>query len=597
MTRPYLRHVPASLLFALTAGTLSAQGGAKAQPCFFSEDFSNGIPAGWDIGPAVERQTGTGTGLGEFVPAWTVGTAAEANANGFFPVPDVPANGLFAMANDDAPPCNCAMADVALTTPVIDLSGRSAVALQCRVFHEGTLGGGDALIEASTDGGAWTTLDTIATRTGTWQDIFTDLSAYAGEPGFRLRFRWSDGGGWASGFAVDNVCLRERHATDLVVVRAFTHDASAGAFQPGDQSLRYSRIPLEQIAPMTVSALVRNFGTSAMSGTVTAEFLLNGGSAHTSPAHALGELAVGRDTLIVIATDWTPGNTGTVEVVFNVAPATTDDDPADNTGSATLRITGEGWDGDYFSMAADEGDPQGQVGGSDPFIAAVRLETLAGSTAHGVTAGITASSTAGSVVRAVLFDANLAVVDTSLRYTLAQADLDSAALGWMLYLPFAHTPVLANGDHFVGFQLLADDVDGPVHIATSGHRPAGADILMAGTTFDVTHLSATPMVRLHLGGYGVGLDEAVASTRQALVFHPVPTAGPLQCTMAVPVAGKAQWRIMDMSGREVRRMELGTLVQGTQQLSLDIGDMLPGAYLIELAIAGTRYGGRVVLIH
>src|SRR5690606_159569 len=85
-TRTILRHA-AALPMLMLAGTLSAQGAAKAQACFFSEDFSNGLPAGWDIGPAVERQTADGTGLGEFVPAWIVGTASEANANGFFPVP------------------------------------------------------------------------------------------------------------------------------------------------------------------------------------------------------------------------------------------------------------------------------------------------------------------------------------------------------------------------------------------------------------------------------------------------------------------------------------------------------------------------------
>lgn len=594
MTRSHLRSASALLLLALTCGTLHAQGGAKAQPCFFAEDFSAGLPAGWDIGPEVERQTGNGLGLGEFVPAWAVGNAAEANANGFFPVPDVPANERFAMANDDAAPCNCAMADVALTTPVIDLSGRTRVALQCRVFNPGTLGAGDATIEASTDGSTWIPLATIDAVSDRWQEVFTDLSAYDGEAFLRLRFRWSDGGAWASGFAVDDVCLRERHATDLAVVRAHTHDASADAFQPGDQRLRYSRIPLEQIAPMTVSAAVRNLGASPMSGTVTAEFLLNGTTAYISAAQDVGTLTVGHDTLIVIVTDWNPDQTGTVEVRLVVAAAGTDGDPTDNTASATLRITGDGWDGDYFSMAADEGDGQGQVGGSEPFIAAVRLETLAGGTAHGITAGITAASTAGSVLRAVLFDANLAVVDTSVRHILTQADLDSAALGQFLYLPFAHTPVLGAGDHFVGIQLLQDEVDGPVHVATSGHRPAGADILMTGTTFDVTHLSATPMVRLHLGGYGVGVPEVGEPAHPYLAFHPVPTTGPLQCNVTIGSPGKGQWRILDMVGREMRRWETGPLPAGARQVDLDIGDMPAGVYVIELTVGPARSWGRVV---
>jgi len=596
MTRTILRHA-AALPMLMLAGTLSAQGAAKAQACFFSEDFSNGLPAGWDIGPAVERQTADGTGLGEFVPAWIVGTASEANANGFFPVPDVPANERFAMANDDAPPCNCDMADVALTTPAIDLSGRANVALQCRVFHEGTLGSGNALIEAGTDGGTWTTLATITPATGRWQDLFLDLSTYDGEADFRLRFRWSDGGNWASGLAVDDVCLRERHTTDLAVVRAFTHDASADAFQLDDQGLRYSRIPLDQIAPMTVSALVRNMGTVAMDGTVTAEFVLNGTSVHTTDPLPLGQLTMGHDTLIAIPTEWTPDQTGQLEVQVHVASTATDDDPTDNTGTATLRITGEGWDGDYFSMAADEGDPQGLVGGHLPFIAAVRLETLPGSTAQGISAAITPGSTVGAVVRAVLFDVNLAVVDTSLRYTLTQSDLDSAAHGWPLYLPLVHAPVLGAGDHFAGFQLLLDGADGPVHVSTSGHRPAGADLLMTGVTFDVTYLSATPMVRMHLGAYGVGIEENMGHAGQALRFHPVPTTGPLQCRVEVPAAGRVQWTVRDMSGRELQRLEGGFVPAGGNDTFLDISHLTSGTYLIELQAGGARYWGRVVVAH
>lgn len=591
---PLLRTgIPCFALF-LSAPMAHAQGGNKAQACFFAEDFEGGIPAGWNIGAAVERQTSAGDSLGEFVPAWTVGNAAQANANGFFPVPDLPVGDRFAMANDDAPPCNCTMADVALTTPQIDLTGRSGLALQCRVFHEMTLGAGPAVIEARVNASTWTLLDTIAPTLGAWQDIFLDLSAYDGNTGFELRFRWSDGGGWSSGFAVDDVCLRERLATDLVVLQTHTHDASQSAFLPGDQSLRHSRVPLEQIAPMAVSARILNLGTAATDGAVHAEFLLNGATMHTTSTVPLGPLGAGRDTLIVIPTEWTPNNTGDLEVRIHAEPLATDLDPADNTGMALMRITGPGWEGDYFSMAADENTPTGQVGNADHFIAAVRLETRAGGTAHGIGAGITASSTIGAMVRAILMDANLALVDTSVRHAITQADLDHAASGGLLYLPLAHAPVLGAGDHFAGIQLLADDVEGAVHIATSGARPAGADVLMEGPTFDVTYLSATPMVRLHFADYGVGIEALGTEYRHPLQFYPVPSPGPVQCLVEFPSAGKAYWHIMDLSGRELRRIDLGHLAVGKQRLSLDISDLSQGGYLVELVGGDQRQVGRVV---
>ncbi len=77
-----------ALLLAFTAITLPTlgmgQGGSKAAACFWSADFEDGAwPAGW-VTNLVERQTPEGTGLGETVPAFAIGTAVDANANGFF---------------------------------------------------------------------------------------------------------------------------------------------------------------------------------------------------------------------------------------------------------------------------------------------------------------------------------------------------------------------------------------------------------------------------------------------------------------------------------------------------------------------------------
>ncbi len=209
---------------------------ARAEACFFSADFEEADPlTGWEIGPAVERRTPEGVGLGEFVPAWTLGNADEADAAGYFAVPDSPIGNRFAMANDAAAPCNCDLNDVALTSPLIDLSGRTGVALECRVFHDGIFGSGPAVIEYSMLDGQWLALDTIPTVDGQWQRLFIDLGAADGSPTFRLRIRWSDGGVWVGGFAIDDVCLRERRSHDLVVVRGQLGSQSASAFETGDQ--------------------------------------------------------------------------------------------------------------------------------------------------------------------------------------------------------------------------------------------------------------------------------------------------------------------------------------------------------------------------
>src|SRR5690606_35337204 len=81
MTKPTLFAL--ALAFAGSIGTSHAQ--SRAATCFFTNDFEHEDALnGWDLGPAVERRTPEGEGLGEFVPAWTTGTAADANAEGYF---------------------------------------------------------------------------------------------------------------------------------------------------------------------------------------------------------------------------------------------------------------------------------------------------------------------------------------------------------------------------------------------------------------------------------------------------------------------------------------------------------------------------------
>ena len=104
MTRPF------SVLLALL--TLASAAHAQSRPkkggpvgapksvCLLSEDFSSGIPSDWNIGAAVEQQDALGNGLGTTVDAWTAGTSTQANAHGWFPVPDVSANNVFASPLD-----------------------------------------------------------------------------------------------------------------------------------------------------------------------------------------------------------------------------------------------------------------------------------------------------------------------------------------------------------------------------------------------------------------------------------------------------------------------------------------------------------------
>jgi hypothetical protein len=584
--------VAASILTAC----VHAQGGPKAAACFWSVDFELGMPLNWDIGPMVERQTSFGDSLDEFVPAWTIGTAAEANANGSFPVRDQPAGNRFLMANDDALPCNCTMADAAVTTGPIDLTGRTGTGLSFRYFHEMTLGSGPARVEFSTNGSDWELLAELPAQQGEWQDFFADLGIYDGEPAFQLRFRWSDGGGWASGFALDDLCFRELVQNDLAITRTFTHDATISPFLTGDQSLRYRMLPLEQAGPFTVAAEVVNLGRSTQQNVVLeGAIALNGVVQGAWISEMLAELQPGQRAILTVPTGWTPGAVGEVVVTTTVNGGVGDDDPADNMATAAMRITGAGWDAGYGTMAVDEGLAETEMTGTGFWIAANRMEVRnPGSLARGISVVVSSSSAVGGRVRAVLLDEDLTVVDTAMRHTLTQADLD---LGWAegpLYMAF-DTPVeLEPGDYFVGIQQL--DEDSPMVIRTAGTSPIGAAVRMDGLTFDVSYVDATPMVRLHLSDYNVGIAEGPAPGR-TVGIHPVPMADNGWITFELTGTDRTHLRLLDAAGRTVHERDLGLLPAGPNRVPVDVAGLAEGVLLVELRSSHTVQYERFVVRH
>lgn len=574
---------------------LALPGASMAQPkaaaCFFANDFeSPDALSGWDIGSDVERRTPEGQGTGIFVPAWNVGNATEANADGYFPVTDSPIGNRFAMANDAAAPCNCDMADVRLTSPVIDLSGRSGLALECRVFNENIFGAGPSIIEASTVEGEWSTLITLAAVQDEWQSLVIDLGAFDGAPNFRFRFRWSDGGAWAGGFAVDDICLRARTNTDLVVSEAQAGVPSASIFETGDQRLVYRQIPLTQAAPLTVSAVVKNGGTAALAEVrASATITLNGIDHGPFLSDTITSLLPGEQRVLAIATGWQPDAPGTATIAIVGSTAQADDAPADDTAIGSVQFTADGWDNGYSAMSCDRGPATGSIGGNGGFILSNRMEVVnAGDQAAGVSVVYGTATQTGAVVRAILMDANFATIDTSTRRTLQQADIDAIWNGLPIYEAFANTPSLMPGDHYVGIQQLSADSDQPVHVAVVGATNVGRSVIQEGIGFTLDYLYGTPMIRLHLSAVPVGQAEEIAAGTGIRLF-PNPANNVVDLELTAPQVG-ASWVLLDLSGRRIAQGS----VQGART-SIDLSAVAEGAFFLTVDQGGHVGTSRLVV--
>lgn len=571
---------------------------AVAQGTFYSVDLESGTwPAGTDIGPDVERLDAEGQGTGEFVPAWRIATAAEANAAGSFPVGDIPTGNRFAMANDDAPPCNCDMADVALTFELPSFVGRNNVALQCRIFNEQSFGGGEAHVEVSVAGNSWIQLATAPVLIGEWQPLQVNLSAFDGLDDIRIRFRWSDNGNWASGFAVDDIELLERYTNDLAVTGVLIGDPSSDPFVGGDQRLAYSAIPLEQVAALTISTEIQNKGSQVRSGiTISTSITLDGATVFTQDSILDQDLIPGERRTVVLSTGWIPGAAGALSITGTANSVGTDEDPSNNTGNSNLLISGAGWDLGYGIMARDNGQERGTIGGEDAFIIGNRMELpVGGSIVRGVSAYITANSSLGQEVRGMLMDANLAFVDTSFRHALTQEDLDRAGVGLPIHLSFSGLSPLAAGDYFICIQHLDSEEEGSVFVGLAGSCPTGAAVNMFGENFTVEYLRSTPMVRMHLEDYALGIsDQAVAEVLSMQVF-PTPMSEGGTLRFILHHAGLTSLRVHDLQGRVELEQDLGMLGTGEHSISLNANGLAQGMHLLELQHAGMRYTARMVV--
>jgi len=575
---------------------------AMAQPraadCFFTADFEGSDAlAGWNTGDSVETQSADGTPLGARAAPWTIGDAPAADADGYFPVPDQPIDNHFAMANDAAAPCNCGMADLALVTPAFDFTERTGVALECRVFNEGNLGAGTATVEGNFGGGTWIALATIPTAANVWQPLFLNLSAFDGQQDVRIRFRWSDGGGWSSGFALDDVCLRERRTNDLSVTKVFVGDPSVSVLDGGIQSLSYRQLPLAQFDSLLIGMEITNRGTAvATVNELAAQLFWNGALVGFLTAAGPGELAPGARSIIQFASPFEPPGTGTLTITGSIPAAVSDEDVTDNTDSVSIQFTGPGWDADYGAMALDNGTVEGHYGGTENFGLANRMEIMNdGSSARGISVVLSSSSTVGEEVRGFLLDANLSFLDTTTRHIITEQDLENGWSGVPLYLALTEQAILAVGDCFVGIQHLSTGDEGLVEVAVGGAAQYGTSILLEGSTFNLSYIQTVPMMRLHLNDLEVGVAEPSFSS--PLGIFPVPADQWTTVQFDVTTAFGFQVSLIDAVGKTVLRTSLGVLPAGRNIHTLDLGAVATGVYTVVISSRGQRSIGRVEVIH
>lgn len=608
--------------------------------------FGQGLTENFDAVTAPGLPTGWTTSNASGGDAFETGTSANANAGGYWPVP---AHGQFAMANDDV--CNCTMTTVYLTSPSMDFSTATGMGLKYSCVDDGTYGGNPHSVEVSTDGGS--TWNTIYTHTFNpnivWEDVTVALANTDNQPDVRFRFKYDDGGSWATGVAIDDVVVEALPAVEVAV--------------SGVNLVRYAALNANSVLSVDVTNLGANTITSL-------EIDWNDGMSHIQTINT--NIAPGATTSVAHpdAVTYAAAVERTINVSINAANGGPDDDASNNNGQ-TLHNTlsqatnkavvieeGTGtWCGwcprgavamdymvstypnDFIGIAVHNGDPMtvtaydngadisgfpgcnvdrvlldasvSQSAFQQYYNDRVNLGVPAniGATVSGTGSSVTidASATFYTPVSSANFRLGVVIVENGVTGTTsgyAQANYYSGgttAMGGYESLPDPVPAAQMVYDH-VGRALLGG------YSGQAGSVPATiTDGTVANYSFNYTVPSTSTRANMKavvmlldlttgeiVNATEVSIAEAGIDNIDEISLEVYPNPASDIVNVSFEAEGDYTITITDLAGREVATQSLSNLT-GSQKIAVPTNDLNSGNYIISVATAGSSYSQVLVI--
>ncbi len=444
-------------------------------------------------------------------------------------------------------------------------------------FHDANFGGGDATVQISTDNGvSWQILDTLTIDGSYWQSIVMPLYAYNGATA-SIRFQWTDGGSWASGFAVDNVIVQSALNNDMIMAKTIASDWNNATFGLG--FWEYSQVPVTQVSPVRATSVVYNGGFNDQPGvSVNYEVSFNGAAQATFSSDVLDVISLDKDTLSGVST-WTPSAVGTVAIASSVVSPNGDDNMGNNMGSAQIEITNDVY-------ARDLGAAQAFVGPGTAYEYGNLFDIYANDDFGAIDVAVNfATVDEGSLIQGKLYEftgldattgepmlTDLGV--STIEYAVTAADNNAAGDANFIHLSFTEPIALEAGKVYLASIIS----DGAIRTPVSGNNDWVVSWLNDGT-WGAT--GGIPMIRLNSDeSLVVDINVAENMNNGLSLSQNVPNPAVDMTTVNYSIANNESVNVIvrDITGRVVMNINEGVKSAGNHSIRLNVEELGAGIY-------------------
>lgn len=410
-------------------------------------------------------------------------------------------------------------------------------------------------------------------------------SAIAGNPStVWIRFSWSPG--------VQNITYGW-FVDDVNIVTKPDNDIKTGENDWGSLGLHYHQIPLTQVAPIDFWTKVSNEGSADQTG-VQLNVDVNSG-ANTGSSAAVTVTPSAPDS-IGISGLFTPSANGTYSFTMDITADLVDDVPANN------QLTGDSFEvNDYIYARDTDGTPNagggedGNTPGDYAFEAGSYFDAFASEPVYGIDVTIGSGTPDATIIygKLYVFDpsaGDFVYVDETAEYSVTSADASSNA---NITLPLFTYPNLTAGSTY----LVMVGCYSEFYYGTSGFSPDQTSFITYGGwggTGGQYYTNGTPMVRLN---FDPSLAIAEVSETGAILGQNMPNPFDNNSTINFELANTSdvQFEFVDMTGKIVKTMDLGTLANGPHSIQVDATDFASGVYYYSLVSEGSKITSKMIV--